>query len=73
MAQDRQQLEKNLSDLDVDFIRVLEDLIDALIANGSLRLTDLPAEALHKLSKRKQTRQRLHDALDLIPDDDSII
>ena len=28
-----------------DFVRVLEDLIDALIANGTLRLTDLPVQA----------------------------
>lgn len=59
-----------LSQLDADFIRVLEDLIDALVANGSLRLTDLPPEALDKLSRRKQTRSRLRDALDLIDDDD---
>lgn len=59
-----------LSQLDADFIRVLEDLIDALVANGTLRLTDLPAEALEKLSRRKQTRTRLRDALDLIDDDD---
>lgn len=59
-----------LSQLDADFIRVLEDLIDALVANGTLRLTDLPAEALDKLSRRKQTRSRLRDALDLIDDDE---
>lgn len=59
-----------LSQLDADFIRVLEDLIDVLVANGTLRLTDLPAEALEKLSRRKQTRTRLRDALDLIDDDE---
>lgn len=31
-----------MSDLDDGFIRVLEDLIDALLRNGTLRLTDLP-------------------------------
>lgn len=73
MNEDRQRLKQDLSDLDAGFIRVLEDLIDALIANGTLRLTDLPAQALEKLSERKQARQRLHDALDLIPDDDAIL
>ena len=36
---------KEFSQLDADFVRVLEDLIDALIANGTLRLTDLPVQA----------------------------
>lgn len=56
--------------LDVDFIRVLEDLIDVLVANGVVRLTDLPAGAIQKLSQRKQVRSRLRDALDLIEDED---
>lgn len=59
-----------LSQLDADFIRVLEDLIDVLVANGTLRLTDLPPEALNKLSQRKQTRARLRDSLDLIDEDE---
>lgn len=69
MAVDRDRLKQDLSTLDAEFIRVLEDLIDALIANGSLRLTDLPPHALDKLAERKQARRRLHDALDLIPDE----
>lgn len=73
MTDDRTRLKQDLSALDTDFIRVLEDLIDALIANGSLRLTDLPPRALEKLTQRKRARQRLHDALDLIPDDDAIL
>jgi hypothetical protein len=66
---DHDRLKQDLSQLDAGFIRVLEDLIDALIANGTLRLTDLPPRALEKLSQRKQARQHLHDALDLIPDE----
>lgn len=68
MTFDRERLRQDLSELDTGFIRVLEDLIDALIANGSLRLTDLPPQALDKLAERKQARRRLHDALNLIPD-----
>lgn len=62
-----------LSTLDADFIRVLEDLVDALLSNGTLRLTDLPPEALLKLSQRRQARARLRDALDLIADDEPLI
>lgn len=58
--------------LDADFIRVLEDLIDALIAKGVLRVTDLPHEAQRKLAARKGLRNRLKDALDLLGSSDVI-
>lgn len=61
---------KEFSQLDADFVRVLEDLIDALIANGTLRMTDLPIQAQQKLSQRKQQRARLSEHLDLLDDDD---
>lgn len=64
---------KKLSELDADFIRVLEDLVDALLANGTLRLTDLPPEAVAKLDQRRQARARLRNSLDLIGDDDAIL
>jgi hypothetical protein len=68
---DQHDDKKGFSDLDAGFIRVLEDLIDALIANGTLRLTDLPPEALAKLNQRKKARQRLSNSLDLIDSDDT--
>ena len=58
--------------LDANFIRVLEDLIDALIAKGVLRVTDLPHEAQRKLAARKGLRSRLKDALDLLGSHDVI-
>lgn len=70
MEDETSKTAQELSQLDADFIRVLEDLIDALVANGTLRLTDLPAEALQKLNQRKSVRARLRDALDLIEDDE---
>ncbi|MDH1815140.1 hypothetical protein [Comamonas aquatica] len=65
--------QQDFSALDDDFIRVLEDLIDALLSNGTLRLTDLPPQALEKLNRRKKVRERLRNSLDLLPDDDSLI
>ena len=53
--------QQDFSALDDDFIRVLEDLIDALLSNGTLRLTDLPPQALEKLNRRKQVRERLRN------------
>lgn len=65
--------EREMHDLDDGFIRVLEDLIDALLANGTLRLTDLPPQALEKLERRKATRLRIRDANSLINDDEELI
>lgn len=64
---------QEMHDLDDGFIRVLEDLIDALLANGTLRLTDLPPQALEKLERRKAARLRIRDANSLINDDEELI
>ena len=63
---------ESFSALDAGFIRVLEDLIDALIAKGVLRVTDLPHEAQRKLSDRKGLRNRMKGALDLLGGPDVI-
>ncbi|PAT00667.1 MAG: hypothetical protein BSR46_01790 [Candidatus Dactylopiibacterium carminicum] len=60
------------SSLDADFIRVMEDLIDALISKGLLRLTDLPPQAQAKLLARKDRRRGLSNALHLLGDKDVI-
>lgn len=58
------------SRLDADFVRVLEDLIDALISRHVLTITDLPAEAQVKLFARKSFRERSgRNALRLFGDD----
>lgn len=71
MEQEKPQ-KTELSALDTDFIRVLEDLIDVLVANGTLRLTDLPPEALAKLERRKGIRSRMRGSLNLIQDEDEL-
>jgi len=42
--------------LDADFVRVLEDLIDVLVARHVINLTDLPGEAQDKLFARRSHR-----------------
>ena len=44
---------------DLEFIRVLEDLIGALIIKGHLALNDLPVEAQRKLLNRSAMRARI--------------
>jgi hypothetical protein len=55
--------------LDADFIRVLEDLIDLLIDKRVINMTDLPAAARDKLAARRGHRRptALH-ALNLLGD-----
>jgi hypothetical protein len=52
--------------LDADFVRVLEDVIDTLIARHVINITDLPDQAQAKLFARKSFRERAgRNALDL--------
>lgn len=45
--------------LDAGFVRVIEDVIDALIVKNILNITDLPSEAQAKLFARKSFRERV--------------
>jgi hypothetical protein len=62
----RMGLEQNtLEQSDMRLVRVLEDLIDLLIARDVIRFTDLPLPAQEKLMERRSMRQSL-GALDLL-------
>jgi len=54
---------------DLDFVRVLEDLLNVLMAKGVVNFTELPVEAQKKLFLRDQLRQR-NDSLNLLIDDE---
>jgi len=59
------------AELDADFVRVIEDVIDTLISKNVINITDLPPEAQTKLFSRKSFRERVNrDALRLFGDDD---
>lgn len=49
--------ERSFAQMDASLVRVLEDLIDALIRRNVLRITDLPTEAQAKLFDRKHFRE----------------
>ena len=51
--------ESEFDALDAGLVRVVEDLIDVLIARHVIRITDLPAQAQRKLSERKRARDRM--------------
>ncbi len=61
-----EQEERQFASLDAGLVRVIEDLIDALIRRNVLCITDLPMEAQLKLFDRKHFREGLgNQALDL--------
>jgi len=60
-------------DADADFVRVIEDVIDTLIQNNVIMLTDLPVAAQKKLMERKGMRNKMQGALNLFGDDDVIL
>ena len=45
--------------LDADFVRVIEDVIDTLIVKNIINITDLPEQAQAKLFARKSFRERI--------------
>ena len=47
------------AEMDADFVRVIEDVIDTLIVKNVIAVTDLPAEAQTKLFSRKSFRERV--------------
>jgi hypothetical protein len=49
---------EHFQQLDADFVRVIEDLIDTLILRNVIAVTDLPPEAQAKLFARKSFRER---------------
>lgn len=55
----------SLEQSDMRLVRVLEDLIELLIARDVIRFTDLPQAAQEKLLERRSLRQSL-GALDLL-------
>jgi len=54
---------------DQDLVRVLEDLVDLLVAKGVILFTELPSSAQQKIMQRQRLRSELGAALDLIGDD----
>src|SRR5689334_4688959 len=56
---DENEQARQFASLDADLVRVLEDLIDALIQRNVLMVTDLPVQAQQKLFNRKHVRDKM--------------
>ena len=64
---------ESLSSSDQALVRVIEDLIAVLLQKGVITLTDLPQEALDKLSMRSQLRQQRESLKNLMADEDDAL
>ncbi|MEO1082532.1 MAG: tryptophan synthase subunit beta like protein [Pseudomonadota bacterium] len=60
--------QSGLARSDLDFVRVLEDLLEVLIRKNLLLFTELPEQAQQKILQRRALR-RGSEALDLVDDD----
>lgn len=65
--EDAQDARDDFARLDVDTVRVLEDLLDVLLARGLLRITDLPPAAQAKYFARKDLRDRQNPPASFAP------
>lgn len=63
----------DLTQSDIDFIRVIEDLIDVLISKNVLTFTDLPSKVREKIINRNDARGRLAGSNDLVVSDKGIL
>jgi hypothetical protein len=54
---------------DQDLIRVLEDVVDLLIAKNLILFTELPVDAQQKIMRRQKMRSAIGDLKDLISED----
>ncbi|MDG6774232.1 hypothetical protein QCB45_07795 [Thiomicrorhabdus sp. ZW0627] len=55
-----------LDNLDLNMVRVIEDLIDVLIDKDLIRFTDLPSAVQNKLLFKKSIRSSLQEDKDLL-------
>lgn len=55
----------DLAESDMAMARVVEDLIELLIKNGTISFNDLPPAAQEKLTQRQHWRGSLDDALEV--------
>ena len=59
-----------MTETDLDFVRVVEDLVELLIAKKYILFTDLPEKAQEKMRRRQAMRGKLGEHLDLLSDDE---
>lgn len=72
-GQGEAEIQAELEASDLEFIRVIEDVITVLIDKRVFMLTDLPAAAQEKLARRYNLRSKLSDMSNIISDHEDIM
>jgi hypothetical protein len=60
---------RNLQNSDLGMARILEDLIDLLISNNTIKFTDLPTVAQNRIISRREMRKKIN-VLDIIEENE---
>ena len=68
-----QAIRSELEASDLDFIRVVEDLIAALVDKGVIMMTDLPKAAQDKIASRGALRSKLKDLGGIVAETEEIM
>ncbi|WP_271411620.1 tryptophan synthase subunit beta [Pseudomonas sp. Q1-7] len=61
-----------LAHSDLELVRVVEDLVQALVNRGVMNFTDLPEAARHKLQQRAHVRAQVGGLSSLVPDENDL-
>ncbi|NRP36540.1 hypothetical protein XMD579_001363 [Marinobacterium sp. xm-d-579] len=61
-----------LSRSDLDFVRVLDDVIELLMAKNVIQFTELPDASQAKMLMRRRLRDGLDNTLDILPADEKL-
>ncbi len=61
-----------LSRSDLEFVRVLDDVIELLMAKNVIQFTELPDASQAKMLLRRRLRDGLDNKLDLLPEDEKL-
>jgi hypothetical protein len=69
----RANVRAELEASDLEFIRVIEDIITVLIDKRIFMLTDLPAAAQQKLARRYNLRSKLTDLGNIVAEHEDIM
>lgn len=59
ILQEAEEAKQKLAETDADMIRVIEDVIDVLIAKKIIDFKDLPEVVQEKLNERKSSREKI--------------
>ncbi len=71
-SQNEELIKEVLNKLDLDMVRVIEDMVDLMIEKRLILFTDLPQPVQNKLLFKRSLRESLNPEISLIDDEESL-